>query len=106
MRSRSFGLYLTIATLALLALPALAGARVLHVRPGDSIQAAVDEAHAGDTVLIAPGTYRETGGECPPRPGRACAVAVTEDGISIVGRGDRAATESCSPAWTTGASPA
>ena len=36
------------------ALPA--SARVLHVKPGQSIQAAVDAASSGDTVMIAPGT--------------------------------------------------
>ncbi|MFI6566501.1 pectinesterase family protein [Streptomyces sp. NPDC050534] len=41
--------------------PASAGARhVLHVRPGDSVQAAVDAADApGATIVVHPGTYRE-----------------------------------------------
>jgi pectinesterase len=41
--------------------PALAaGRRVLHVRPGDSVQAAVDAVSGpGRTVVVHPGTYRE-----------------------------------------------
>jgi pectinesterase len=42
--------------------PALAsaGRRVLHVRPGDSVQAAVDAVRGpGWTVVVHPGTYRE-----------------------------------------------
>ncbi|MGW0420807.1 pectinesterase family protein [Streptomyces sp. NPDC003015] len=60
MRRRTFmaagaGLALTAAT------PARAAARrVLHVRPGDSVQAAVDAVTGpGWTIVVHPGTYRE-----------------------------------------------
>jgi len=39
---------------------ALDSRRVLHVRPGDSVQAAVDAVEgSGWTVVVHPGTYRE-----------------------------------------------
>jgi parallel beta-helix repeat protein len=73
------------AATGLLAIPAVAQAKVIKVPPGDSIQAAVDQAHPGDTVKIAPGTYTEASQPCPSEPGNSCAVVVTKDDISIVG---------------------
>jgi parallel beta-helix repeat protein len=75
----------TVGAFLLLA-PAAASAKVIKVRPGDSIQAAVERANPGDTVQVEPGTYTEPGTGCPPRPSRTCAVSVTEDDISIVGK--------------------
>lgn len=49
---------LLLSTLVVLAIPALASE--LEVRPGDSIQAAVQSAKPGDTILIYPGTYKES----------------------------------------------
>jgi parallel beta-helix repeat protein len=51
-----------------------ASAKPLVVDPGESIQAAVDAAKPGDTVVVRPGTYRE-------------AVCVTTDGIKLTGNG-------------------
>ena len=76
---------------ALLVLPTDASARAVKVSPGESIQAAVDQADPGDKVLVFPGVYTEPSQECPLRPGRSCAVVVTEDDISIVGAGGRGA---------------
>jgi parallel beta-helix repeat protein len=44
------------------------------VGPGQSIQEALDEAGAGGEVIVRPGTYRED-------------VAITEDGVSLIGIG-------------------
>jgi parallel beta-helix repeat protein len=53
---------------------ARAAATGLVVHPGESIQAAVDSAKPGDTVVVLPGTYHE-------------AVCVTTDGIDLRGDG-------------------
>jgi hypothetical protein len=64
----------------LAALPASAavaagqGGSTLVVHDGESIQAAVDAAHSGDTIEIGPGYYRE-------------AVCVDHKGLTIVGAG-------------------
>lgn len=55
-----------------------ARAATVTVRPGQSIQAAVDRAVPGSTVVVFPGTYRESGW---PH-----AITVTKDGIRLVGR--------------------
>ena len=58
--ARGAGVALVIASAALVAFPppALAAGKVV-VRPGQSVQAAVDAAPAGGTVVLAPGDYPE-----------------------------------------------
>ncbi|MFI8288368.1 nitrous oxide reductase family maturation protein NosD [Streptomyces sp. NPDC085614] len=52
-----------------------ADSRTVHrVKPGESIQKAVDAAKPGDTVLLAPGTYRES-------------VRITTSGLTLRGSG-------------------
>jgi parallel beta-helix repeat protein len=65
------------------ALPA--DAKTIHVRKGQSIQAAVDRAKPGDRILIAPGTYRENGGPCPAVSAQTCAVAIDKNDIKLIG---------------------
>ncbi len=72
--------------------PVAAADQMTHVVfPGQSIQRAVDAAEPGDTVLVTPGTYRES-------------VTVSTPGITLSGMGrgtviepgtDKAATDSC-----------
>ena len=57
----------------LLGLPVLAGAATIEVGPGQSIQAAVDAASPGDTILVKAGTYKER-------------VVVTKSDLTIQGQ--------------------
>ncbi|MFD9289486.1 nitrous oxide reductase family maturation protein NosD [Streptomyces sp. NPDC060030] len=68
------GITLSTATaLGLAAVPsAAAGSGRLVVRPGDSIQSAVDAARPGATIVILPGTYRES-------------VLITKPGLTLLG---------------------
>jgi parallel beta-helix repeat protein len=77
---------LGLVALAVLVLPSVGQARAIQVTPGHSIQAAVDQARRGDTVLVAPGTYTEAGTPCPSEPDHTCAVVITKDRIRLVGR--------------------
>jgi parallel beta-helix repeat protein len=71
----------------------LASAGGLVVHPGESIQAAVDAAHPGDTVVVLPGTYEE-------------AVCVTTDGIDLRGDGAVVRPPASSPATPCAVIPA
>lgn len=83
MRSATLGLAFGLLCLAFVG---AADARTIHVRPGDSIQAAVDAARVGDRVVVHPGSYREEGRPCPSEPRDMCAVVISKDDISVVGR--------------------
>jgi len=77
---------LAITSVVIASHPAPATAKVIQVGPGDSIQAAVDLAGSGDTVMVRPGTYHETGKPCPSDASAVCAVVIDKDGISLVGQ--------------------
>ncbi|MFF2729518.1 nitrous oxide reductase family maturation protein NosD [Streptomyces sp. NPDC058008] len=68
------GITLSTATaLGLAAAPSAAAGPSDHVvRPGDSIQSAVDAAQPGDTIVVLPGTYRES-------------VLITKPGLTLLG---------------------
>jgi parallel beta-helix repeat protein len=84
---RRFALLLLLSGLVLgLALPAGAAARNFNVHAGQSIQRAVDRAHEGDRIFVRPGVYHEHGVACPAEAGKTCAVAITEDDVSLIGR--------------------
>ena len=56
-------------------------ARTVTVKAGESIQAAVDAATPGTTIVVLPGVYHE--------PGAARAVTITRDDIHLVARSGR-----------------
>jgi nitrous oxidase accessory protein NosD len=69
-----FALGLGIA-LSVPAVAAAAGGSTIVVHPGQSIQAAVNQAQPGDTVLVKPGVYHQ-------------AVLIKRDGVTLRGSGD------------------
>src|SRR6266567_2497372 len=78
-----------VACLIVVSIPTSASASpasAIIVHPGQSIQAAVDQAAAGDTIMVDPGVYTESGRPCPTNPAVTCAVVIAKDGIKLIGR--------------------
>jgi parallel beta-helix repeat protein len=65
-----FGIALSVPAAA-----AAAGGSTIVVNPGQSIQAAVNHAQPGDTVLVKPGVYKQS-------------VTIRRDGVTLRGSGD------------------
>lgn len=76
MQLRSFWMLLGVAVFAT---ASTAEARVHRVHPGESIQAAIDAASSGDTILVWPGTYVET-------QNGQYGLHVTTDNLRLVGK--------------------
>jgi parallel beta-helix repeat protein len=74
MRVKTTLIVAALAGLGMLSLPGFAAADVIRVSPGESIQAAVDQAAPGDKVKVAAGTYQES-------------VHISTAGITLKGAG-------------------
>ncbi len=69
----------TLLAIALFASATTANAAVHSVDPGESIQAAIDAASPGDTILVEPGVYQE--------PGNAdFGLRITTDNLRLIGK--------------------
>jgi parallel beta-helix repeat protein len=62
----------------------------ISVKPGGSIQEAVDRAQSGDAVVIEPGEYHEAGRPCAFNSNQTCAVSVIKDAVSLIGNSQSA----------------
>jgi hypothetical protein len=77
---------LTLLAVAVFATATAANAKVHQVSPGGSIQAAVDAASPGDTILVAPGVYQETAND-------RFGVRISADNLRLIGKVDKALGE-------------
>jgi hypothetical protein len=71
--------FCTLTGVALLATATAADAAVHRVHVGESIQAAIDAASPGDTILVDPGTYQED-------PASVYGLHITTDNLRLIGK--------------------
>lgn len=71
--------FCTLLGIAIFMTAGAAEARVHRVHPGESIQAAIDAASDGDTIIVWPGTYQED-------PTSRYGLHVTQNNIRLIGK--------------------
>jgi len=71
--------FCTVLGVAVFAIASAADAAVHRVYPGESIQAAIDAASPGDTILVEPGVYQETGNA-------DYGLHITTDNLRLIGK--------------------
>jgi len=79
MNLRRFGMLLGISLFATWAAASISSAAVHQVSAGDSIQAAIDGAAPGDTILVAPGVYTED-------PTSLYGLHITTDNLRLIAK--------------------
>jgi hypothetical protein len=80
MNARCFSVVLA---LTLFATATTAEAAVIKVSPGESIQAAIDAAFPGDTILVEPGIYEEAGSTAGTTK---VGLHITTDNLRLIGK--------------------
>jgi len=78
--------FCTLLAVAVFATATAANAAVHRVFPGDSIQAAIDGASPGDTILVEPGIYEEAGRFINAAETKKAGLHITTDNLRLIGK--------------------